>query len=43
MVFEKMALKRLLGLKGEEVFRILHNDEPYGLGAIWVIKSRTIR
>ena len=41
MVIEKMVLKRLLGLKGEdvtEVFRILYNNEPYDLGAFGVIK-----
>jgi hypothetical protein len=41
MMFEKMALKRLLGFKGEEfmeVWRMLHSKERYDFGAIGVIK-----
>ena len=40
-MFEKSLLKRLLGLKGEElteVWRMLHNNETYDLGAIGVIE-----
>ena len=46
MVFEKMVLKRLLGLKGEEltgVWRMLHSKERYDLDATGVIKWRTMR
>jgi hypothetical protein len=49
-VFENRELRRIFGLKGDEMtgeWRRLHNEEIYALysspNIIWVIKSRKLR